>query len=47
VMSGALGIPISNLSAGNKNLAGRSIMVNQSQLDRQKPNISEFARSIE
>lgn len=47
VMSGALGIPISKLTAGNKNLSGRSIMVNQSQLDKQKPNISQFVGTIE
>ncbi|MFY0580682.1 ParA family protein [Cystobacter fuscus] len=47
VISGALGIPIMNLSAGLKNLAGKDIMVNQSQLDKQKPNISAFVQTIE
>lgn len=47
VISGALGIPIMNLSAGLKTLAGRSIMVNQSQLDKQKPNIRDFVQTIE
>lgn len=47
VVSGALGIPITNLGSGTKNLAGRRIMVNQSQLDRQQPNIRRFVRSIE
>lgn len=46
VISGALGIPIMALHAGTKNLAGRDIMVNQSQLDRQKPNISDFVQTI-
>jgi hypothetical protein len=46
VISGALGIPIMSLHAGNKNLAGRTITVNQSQLDKQKPNISEFVLTI-
>lgn len=47
VVSGALGIPISSLAAGTKTLAGKRIMVNQTQLDRQKPNIREFVQSIE
>jgi chromosome partitioning protein len=46
VISGALGIPIMALHAGIKNLAGRDIMVNQSQLDKQKPNISDFVQTI-
>lgn len=46
VISGALGIPIMALHAGSKILAGKNIMVNQSQLDRQKPNISDFVRTI-
>jgi cellulose biosynthesis protein BcsQ len=47
VVSGGLGIPITNLAAGTKNLAGRRIMVNQSQLDRQQPNLRKFVRTIE
>jgi chromosome partitioning protein len=47
VVSGGLGIPISNLGAGTKVLAGRRIMVNQSQLDRQQPNLRRFVRTIE
>lgn len=47
VVSGALGIPISSLLAGTKVLAGKRIMVNQSQLDRQKPNIRQFVQTIE
>jgi cellulose biosynthesis protein BcsQ len=47
VVSGGLGIPISILQAGRKNLAGRSIVVNQSQLDRQAPNIQRFVQTIE
>jgi len=34
------------LHAGIKNLAGKDIMVNQSQLDKQKPNISDFVKTI-
>ena len=47
VVSGALGIPMSVLTPGEKNVAGRNISVNQSQLDRQKPNIREFVSLIE
>lgn len=47
VVSGALGIPISVLSAGKKDIAGRSITVNQSQLDKQVPNIQNLVRNIE
>jgi chromosome partitioning protein len=47
VVSGALGIPISSLNAGTKHLAGKRIQVNQSQLDRQRPNIRQFVASIE
>jgi chromosome partitioning protein len=47
VVSGALGIPICRLTAGNKSFAGRNIQVNQSQLDKQQPNIRDFVSSIE
>lgn len=47
VVSGALGIPISSLPAGTKTLAGKRIEVNQSQLDRQQPNIRQFVKAIE
>ncbi len=47
VVSGALGIPIASLTAGQKYVAGRSISVNQSQLDRQVPNIRELVQKIE
>ncbi|MBL4303864.1 ParA family protein [Vibrio fluvialis] len=47
VVSGALGVPIASLTAGQKNVAGRSITVNQSQLDKQVPNIVELVRNIE
>lgn len=46
VISGALGIPIMALHSGTKALAGKSIMVNQSQLDKQKPNISNFVQTV-
>jgi len=47
VVSGALGIPMYRLTAGMKNLVGRSVMVNQAQLDRQQPNIRDFVATIE
>jgi cellulose biosynthesis protein BcsQ len=47
VVSGGLGIPISTLSATRYSLAGRRVQVNQSQLDRQKPNIRRFVATIE
>ncbi len=47
VVSGALGIPIASLTAGQKNVSGRSITVNQSQLDKQAPNITQLVQNIE
>ena len=47
VVSGALGIPISLLNSGHKALAGRNVMVNQTQLDKQKPNMRDFVATIE
>lgn len=47
VVSGALGIPICNLTAGMKHFAGRNVQVNQSQLDKQQPNIQDFVAKIE
>ena len=47
VVSGALGIPISKITAGMKNVSGRNIMVNQSQLDKQVPNIKSLVEHIE
>ena len=39
VVSSSLGIPICRLSAGIKHVAGKDVMVNQSQLDKQQPGI--------
>lgn len=47
VVSGAMGIPICNLTAGTKNFSGRTVQVNQSQLDKQQPNIMDFVAKIE
>jgi cellulose biosynthesis protein BcsQ len=47
VVSGALGIPIASLTAGPKSVAGRSVKVNQSQLEKQVPNITQLVQQIE
>jgi chromosome partitioning protein len=47
VVSGAMGIPICYLTAGTKSFAGRTAVVNQSQLDKQQPNIRDFVAKIE
>ena len=47
VVSGGLGIPISLLTAGNKTLAGRRVFVNQTQVDKQGPNMRRFVQTIE
>ena len=47
VVSGSLGIPISVLQAGKMDVAGKTIVVNQSQLDKQVPNIQSLVRNIE
>lgn len=47
VVSGALGIPIVNLTAGQHRIMGRNHTVNQSQLDKQQPNIQRLVASIE
>lgn len=47
VVSSALGIPIASLTAGQKTVAGRNVLVNQSQLDKQVPNIRGLVLKIE
>jgi len=47
VISGGLGIPISILPAGRHVLAGKASQVNQSQLNRQGPNLRRFVQTIE
>lgn len=47
VVSGALGIPITSLNAGTHHIATKRIQVNQSQLDKQKPNMRRFVQSID
>lgn len=47
VVSSSLGIPIVRLTAGYHDVAGRRVMVNQSQLDNQQPNIQALVAAIE
>lgn len=47
VVSGALGIPIASITAGQKSVSGRTVTVNQSQLDKQAPNIIRLVQNIE
>ena len=47
VVSSSLGVPINRLQAGLYAIAGRSVMVNQSQLDTQRPNIQGLVAAIE
>jgi len=47
VVSGALGIPIVGLTAGSYVMQGRYVQVNQSQLEKQIPNIQELVGKIE
>jgi len=47
VVSGALGIPIGVLTAGQKIVVGVKQTVNQSQLDKQVPNLRELVQRIE
>jgi chromosome partitioning protein len=47
VVSGALGIPIASLTAGLKEISSsRSATVNQSQLDKLRPNLTSFVKEI-
>ena len=47
VVSSSLGIPIVALTSGIKSVAGREVMVNQSQLDKQQPAIKSLAKRVE
>lgn len=47
VVSSALGIPISRLSAGQRAVADKNITVNQTQLDKQVPNLKALVQNIE
>ena len=47
VVSSAKGIPISKLTAGAKVVLGKNVTVNQTQLDKQVPNIKSLVAAIE
>jgi chromosome partitioning protein len=47
VISSALGIPIMMLSARTYDFFGKPVLINQSQLDKQQPNIRTLAAMIE
>ncbi|MFD0321998.1 hypothetical protein [Lysobacter gummosus] len=47
VVSGTNGVPISAMTSGHKNVLGRNVQVNQSQLDKQVPNIMALVQAIE
>ena len=47
VVSSSLGIPIVALTAGSRVIAGKTVVVNQSQLEKQQPNIRDLAAAIE
>lgn len=47
VVSGALGIPMGILTAGPRIIAGVTIKVNQSQLEKQVPNLRDLVQRIE
>jgi hypothetical protein len=47
VVSGARGIPIASMNAGPHMVAGKSIQVNQTQLQRQQPNLRDLVAMIE
>lgn len=47
VVSGALGIPIGTLTSGRRQVLGKEVVVNQSQLDKQVPNIRDLVAAIE
>src|SRR6266542_4874641 len=47
VVSSSLGIPINRLTAWLYPIAGKKSMVNQSQLDKQQPNIKALVEAIE
>lgn len=48
VVSGALGVPMAVLTAGHKTIVtGRAAKVNQTQLDKLRPNMAAFVSQIE
>jgi chromosome partitioning protein len=47
VVSGACGIPMQRLTSGNRLVLGKKVQVNQTQLDKQAPNIKKLVECIE
>lgn len=47
VVSSTLGTPICRMTSGNKLVLGKTVVVNQSQLDKQAPNIRSLVNAIE
>lgn len=47
VVSSTLGIPITTLPSGTRNVLGKTVMVNQTQLQKQQPAISALVKEIE
>ncbi len=47
VVSSTLGVPIVHLEAGQHSFAGKIHTVNQSELDKQEPNIRALVEMIE
>ena len=47
MVSGALGVPIVRLAAGYHVVMDKEVVVNQTQLDNQQPNIKALVAAIE
>lgn len=47
VVSSTLGMPISRMTSGTKTVLGKPVVINQSQLDKQAPNIRSAVDAIE
>ncbi|WP_419307152.1 ParA family protein [Chromohalobacter israelensis] len=47
VFSGATGTPVFRMSQGVKDMNGKNVTINQSQLDKQQPNIRDLVAAIE
>lgn len=47
VVSSTLGTPICRMTSGTKSILGKNVVVNQSQLEKQAPNIRDVASKIE
>lgn len=47
VVSSTLGTPICQMTSGTKSVLGKNVVVNQSQLDKQAPNIRNLVSAIE